>query len=219
MRKLLEGIFRDEGDFDIQLARHGAEALDLVRSFDPHVVTLDVRMPGMDGLSCLSQIMIQAPRPVVMVSSLTGEGADATLEAIELGAVDFIAKPDGTVSLEIDRLRPVLVEKVRGAVRAKIRPTLRTQGAHQTSISWCGRAVRTGSPGSASTPSGRHTFGTRACPNRNVDRGAGRTRRGVTAVAETTALASIGCPAYAGEFHGSVRQPPRPELRNESGRS
>ena len=109
MRKLLEGIFRDEGDFDIQLARHGAEALDLVRSFDPHVVTLDVRMPGMDGLSCLSQIMIQAPRPVVMVSSLTGEGADATLEAIELGAVDFIAKPDGTVSLEIDRLRPVLL--------------------------------------------------------------------------------------------------------------
>ena len=76
MRKLLEGIFRDEGDFDVQLARNGAEALDLVRSFDPHVVTLDVQMPGMDGLSCLSQIMIQAPRPVVMVSSLTAEGAE-----------------------------------------------------------------------------------------------------------------------------------------------
>ena len=125
MRKLLEGIFRDEGDFDIQFARNGAEALDLVRSFDPHVVTLDVQMPGMDGLSCLSQIMIQAPRPVVMVSSLTAEGADATLEAMELGAVDFVAKPSGTVSLEIDRLRPVLVEKVRGAVKAKIRPALR----------------------------------------------------------------------------------------------
>ena len=125
MRKLLEGIFRDEGDFDIQLARNGTEALDLVRSFNPHVVTLDVQMPGMDGLSCLSKIMIQAPRPVVMVSSLTAEGAEATLEAIELGAVDFIAKPGGTVSLEIDRLRPVLVEKVRGAVKAKIRRTLR----------------------------------------------------------------------------------------------
>jgi two-component system chemotaxis response regulator CheB len=125
MRKLLEGIFRGEGDFDIQLARNGTEALELVRSFDPHVVTLDVQMPGMDGLSCLSQIMIQAPRPVVMISSLTAEGADATLEAIELGAVDFIAKPAGTVSLEIDRMRPVLIEKVRGAVQAKIRPTLR----------------------------------------------------------------------------------------------
>jgi len=125
MRKLLEGIFREEGDFDIQLARNGTEALELVRSFDPQVVTLDVQMPGMDGLTCLSQIMIEAPRPVVMISALTEEGAEATLEAIELGAIDFVAKPSGTVSLEIDRLRPILVEKVRGAAKARIRPTLR----------------------------------------------------------------------------------------------
>jgi two-component system, chemotaxis family, protein-glutamate methylesterase/glutaminase len=125
MRKLLEGIFREERDFDIRLARNGAEALELVRSFDPHVVTLDVQMPALDGLSCLSQIMIEKPRPVVMVSSLTVEGAEATLQAMELGAVDFIAKPSGTVSLEIDRLRPLLIEKVRGAASAKIRPSLR----------------------------------------------------------------------------------------------
>lgn len=125
MRKLLEGIFREEGDFDIRLARDGSEALELVRSFDPHVVTLDVQMPGMDGLSCLSQIMIQSPRPVVMISALTEAGADATLEAIELGAVDFVAKPGGTISLEIDRLRPLLIEKIRGAANAKIRRTLR----------------------------------------------------------------------------------------------
>jgi two-component system chemotaxis response regulator CheB len=125
MRKLLEGIFRAEGDFEIQLARNGTEALDLVRSFDPHVVTLDVQMPGLDGLSCLSQIMIESPRPVVMVSSLTAEGAEATLEAFDLGAVDFVEKPGGTVSLEIDRLRPLLIEKVRGAAKAKIRRTLR----------------------------------------------------------------------------------------------
>lgn len=125
MRKLLEGIFREEGDFDIRLARDGAEALELVRSFDPHVVTLDVQMPGMDGLDCLSQIMIQSPRPVVMISALTEAGAEATLEAMELGAVDFVAKPGGTISLEIDRLRPLLVEKIRGAANAKIRRTLR----------------------------------------------------------------------------------------------
>jgi two-component system chemotaxis response regulator CheB len=125
MRKLLEGIFLDEGDFDIRLARNGNEALELVRAFDPQVVTLDVQMPGMDGLTCLSRIMIEAPRPVVMISSLTEEGAEATLEAIELGAVDFVAKPGGTVSLEIDRLRPVLVEKVRAAASARIRRTLR----------------------------------------------------------------------------------------------
>lgn len=125
MRKLLQGIFLAEGDFDIRLARNGNEALELVRSFDPEVVTLDIQMPGMDGLTCLSRIMIEAPRPVVMISSLTLEGAEATLEAIELGAVDFVAKPGGTVSLEIDRLRPVLVEKVRAAAGARIRRTLR----------------------------------------------------------------------------------------------
>src|SRR6476660_6861410 len=125
MRKLLEGIFRAEGDFDIRLARNGAEALELVRSFDPAVVTLDVQMPGMDGLTCLGQIMIESPRPVVMISALTEAGAEATLEAIELGAVDFIPKPSGTVSLEIDRLRPLLVEKVRGAANIRIRRTLR----------------------------------------------------------------------------------------------
>jgi two-component system chemotaxis response regulator CheB len=125
MRKVLEDIFLAEGDFEIRLARNGNEALELVRSFDPQVVTLDIQMPGMDGLTCLSQIMIEAPRPVVMISSLTAEGADATLEAIELGAVDFVAKPGGTVSLEIDRLRPVLVQKVRAAANARIRRTLR----------------------------------------------------------------------------------------------
>jgi two-component system, chemotaxis family, protein-glutamate methylesterase/glutaminase len=125
MRRLLEGVFREEGDFDIRLARNGTEALELVRSFDPQVVTLDVQMPGMDGLVCLGRIMIESPRPVVMISALTEEGAEATLEAIELGAIDFVAKPGGTVSLEIDRLRPILVEKVRGAANARIRPTLR----------------------------------------------------------------------------------------------
>lgn len=125
MRKLLEGIFRDEGDFEIRVARTGSEGLELARSFDPDVVTLDVQMPGMDGLACLSQIMIEKPRPVVMISALTEEGAEATLEAIELGAIDFVAKPGGTVSLEIDRLRPLLVEKVRGAASARIRRTLR----------------------------------------------------------------------------------------------
>ena len=125
MRKLLEGIFRAEADFEICVARNGAEALELVRSFDPQVITLDIQMPGMDGLTCLSKIMIEAPRPVVMISSLTAEGAEATLEAMELGAVDFVAKPSGAVSLEIDRLRPLLVEKVRAAANARIRPTLR----------------------------------------------------------------------------------------------
>jgi two-component system chemotaxis response regulator CheB len=142
MRKLLEDIFLNEGDFDIRLARNGNEALELVRSFDPQVVTLDIQMPGMDGLTCLGQIMIEAPRPVVMISSLTAEGAEATLEAIELGAVDFIAKPSGTVSLEIDRLRPVLVEKVRAAANARIRRTLRLAERVRHQMRGAGLATR-----------------------------------------------------------------------------
>ena len=142
MRKLLEDIFLEEGDFDIRLARNGNEALELVRSFDPQVVTLDVQMPGMDGLTCLGQIMIEAPRPVVMISSLTAEGAEATLEAIELGAVDFIAKPSGTVSLEIDRLRPMLVEKVRAAANARIRRTLRLAERVRHQMRGAGLATR-----------------------------------------------------------------------------
>jgi two-component system chemotaxis response regulator CheB len=142
MRRVLEDIFLQEGDFEIRLARNGTEAIELVRSFDPQVVTLDVQMPGMDGLACLSQIMIEAPRPVVMISALTAEGADATLEAIELGAVDFVAKPSGTVSLEIDRLRPVLVEKVRAAANARIRRTLRLTERVRHQIRGAGLAAR-----------------------------------------------------------------------------
>ncbi len=125
MRKLLEDIFRAEGDFEVRTARNGIEALEQMRSFAPDVVTLDIQMPGMDGLACLGQIMIEKPTPVVMVSSLTEAGAEATLTAIEFGAVDFVAKPSGTVSLEIDRLRPVMVEKVRAAAKARLRSTLR----------------------------------------------------------------------------------------------
>ncbi len=125
MRKLLEDIFMAEGDFEVRTARNGTDALDQMRAFAPDVVTLDIQMPGMDGLTCLGQIMIENPTPVVMISSLTEAGAEATLTAIEYGAVDFVAKPSGAVSLEIDRLRPMLVEKVRAAAKVRIRSTLR----------------------------------------------------------------------------------------------
>jgi two-component system chemotaxis response regulator CheB len=125
MRKLLSGIFEQEGDFDIRTARNGAEALELAKSFAPQVATLDINMPVMDGLTCLSRLMIEAPLPVVIVSSQTLEGAETTLEALHLGAVEVVAKPEGTVSLSIDRIRPMLVEKVRAAAKAQLRPTLR----------------------------------------------------------------------------------------------
>ncbi|WP_037088040.1 chemotaxis-specific protein-glutamate methyltransferase CheB [Neorhizobium vignae] len=125
MRKLLGRIFSAEGDFEIEYARDGAEALKVVSNFRPDVVTLDIHMPLMDGLTCLDRIMLEHPCPVVMVSSLTEEGAEETLAALEIGAVDFIAKPSGAISLSIDELTPRLIEKVRTAATVRIRRSRR----------------------------------------------------------------------------------------------
>lgn len=121
MRKLIVQIFSAEGDFDIRIARDGEDALAQAHEFRPDVITLDVNMPRMDGLTCLSRIMAEAPCPVVMVSSLTEKGALATFEAMSLGAVDYIPKPDGTISMNIDKISEMLVEKIRTAARAKLR--------------------------------------------------------------------------------------------------
>lgn len=125
MRRLLGTIFEAESDFIVEFARDGTEAIDKLHTFEPDVVTLDIHMPRMDGIACLDRIMIERPCPVVMVAQRTQAGADETLEALELGAVDFIPKPDGAVSLEIDALAPRLVNTVRGAAAARIKPTLR----------------------------------------------------------------------------------------------
>jgi two-component system chemotaxis response regulator CheB len=98
MRRLLTEIFTTAGDFEIAVARNGAEALEQLGTFRPDVITLDIHMPEMDGLACLDRIMVLHPCPVVMVSSLTAEGAEETLEALALGAVDFIPKPKGALS-------------------------------------------------------------------------------------------------------------------------
>ena len=125
VRKLLGQVFAAEPDFVLQTARSGEEALAQLESFAPDVITLDIHMPGMDGLACLDRIMLERPCPVVMVSSLTAEGAETTLEALRLGAVDFVAKPTGAVSLRIGEVAGELVRKVRAAAGAKLPAALR----------------------------------------------------------------------------------------------
>lgn len=120
MRKLLTGIFAAAGDFEIAVARDGLEALAQVASFRPDVVTLDINMPKLDGLGCLDRIMLEHPVPVVMVSALTEDGADETLTALGMGAVDFIAKPEGVVSLHMDALAEDLLAKVRAAAAVQL---------------------------------------------------------------------------------------------------
>jgi two-component system chemotaxis response regulator CheB len=121
MRKTLRDLFVSLNRYEVQTARNGADALTQIDRFNPDVVTLDVNMPEMDGLTCLSHIMARFPRPIVMVSSITRRGAQATLEALALGAVDFVEKPGGTVSLEIDTVRAEIIAKVDAATRARPR--------------------------------------------------------------------------------------------------
>lgn len=125
VRKLIGQAFSTQTDFAVEFARNGREALAAITTSRPDVVTLDVHMPEMDGLTCLDRIMIEAPCPVVMVSSMTAHGADATLEALRLGAVDFVAKPTGAVSLRFDEVARPLIEKVRAAAGARLKTSLR----------------------------------------------------------------------------------------------
>lgn len=125
VRKLLGEIFARESDFVVEFARTGLEALEKLPTFKPDVITLDINMPVMDGLACLDRIMVERPCPVVILSSMTAAGADATLEALRLGAVDVIAKPSGAVSLDIHDMSDHLVEKVRAAASARLSPSLR----------------------------------------------------------------------------------------------
>jgi two-component system, chemotaxis family, protein-glutamate methylesterase/glutaminase len=125
IRKLIGRVFATQPDFGVQFARNGKEALAAIALARPDVVTLDVHMPEMDGLACLDRIMVEHPCPVVMVSSATAAGAKATLEALRLGAVDFVAKPIGAVSLRIDDMAQPLIDKVRAAAGAKLKSSLR----------------------------------------------------------------------------------------------
>ena len=99
MRSHLSRLFTAQGDYEVRIARNGQEAVEENQVFEPDVITLDINMPVLDGLGALARIMATRPVPVVMVSSLTEKGALATFEALALGAVDYVAKPDRTISL------------------------------------------------------------------------------------------------------------------------
>jgi len=117
MRRLISDVIAESGEFDVVgTARDGVHAVTQVRVLDPDIVTLDVDMPGQDGLAALQQIMTEAPRPVIMLSAGGRDGgAEATLRALELGAVEFVRKPSGAISLELGDVREQLLEALRAA--------------------------------------------------------------------------------------------------------
>ena len=116
MQKIISDIISSDSRFEvIDKARNGKEALDKVFTLRPDVVTLDVNLPVLDGLSVLEKIMQKQPTRVIMLSAYTRQGAVATIKALELGAIDFIAKPSGEISVNLYKLKEEIISKIKMA--------------------------------------------------------------------------------------------------------
>lgn len=114
MRKAITSMLQeDPGNKSNRYSKGQVEAVQMVQEFRPDIVTMDVEMPRMDGITALKEIMNKCPVPVIMVSSLTTEGAKVTLEALELGAVDFIPKNLAELSVNIIKIKGMLIDKIK----------------------------------------------------------------------------------------------------------
>ena len=152
VRGLLADIINREPDMRcVGSAADPYAAREVIRSLNPDVITLDVEMPRMDGLEFLERLMRLRPMPVVMVSTLTELGAEVTLRALELGAVDFVAKPRFGVADGLQRLAGDIAEKVRIAAQARVRKRL-PSAAPSASQSTTPASASGSASGSASAP-------------------------------------------------------------------
>ncbi len=121
MRKVISDFFKDHPAIEvIGTARNGKDAIKKIRELKPDVVTMDVEMPELNGIETLKYIMEISPVPVVMLSSFTEKGARQTLLAMEYGAVDFVTKPGGTISLDLHKVKEELIHKVELAAKIPI---------------------------------------------------------------------------------------------------
>ncbi|MCH4888743.1 chemotaxis response regulator protein-glutamate methylesterase [Acidaminobacter sp. JC074] len=121
MRKILTDILSDNTRIEVVgTAKNGKDALDQIKVLKPDIVTLDVEMPVMDGITALKHIVKEHKIPVVMLSSLTQAGADLTIEALEIGAVDFITKPTSIFKINTDEIKNSLVDKILEASKVSV---------------------------------------------------------------------------------------------------
>lgn len=120
LRRTLSAILEAEPQITvIGTAANGQEAVEMAKSLRPDVITLDVLMPIMDGITALKQILMYTNARVLMISSVTKDGAAQTIDALSLGAVDFITKPSGPISLDIHKVRDELIRKVTTAFECR----------------------------------------------------------------------------------------------------
>jgi two-component system, chemotaxis family, protein-glutamate methylesterase/glutaminase len=121
MRKVLETIFNADDHLQVVgQAKDGREAVSLADSLKPDVITMDINMPHVDGLQATAEIMTTNPRPIVIVSSESREGAASTLRALELGAIEFVAKPSSGIDLDMQSVKEDLLRKVRMAAKVRV---------------------------------------------------------------------------------------------------
>lgn len=121
MRKALSIMLERDPEIEvIATARDGEEGFELVKQLKPDVVTLDIEMPRTNGLECIQMIMDQAPTPILVVSSLTTQGAQTTLKAMEIGAADFIPKTQSFVAMDITKIEDDLLSKVKTLSRKRV---------------------------------------------------------------------------------------------------
>jgi len=138
MRKVLHGIIADDPQMEIVgHAKDGREAISMAESLKPDVITMDLNMPHMDGLQAIEHIMCQSPRPIVVVSSESREGAASALIALELGAIDFVSKPSGGLDFDMKSVAADLNRKLKTAAKVRVirtaaRPKHRSLGVQHT---------------------------------------------------------------------------------------
>ncbi|MBK5189374.1 MAG: response regulator, partial [Gemmatimonadaceae bacterium] len=121
MRKLVTELIDGSSEFRvIGTARHGLDAVQKVQSLRPDIVTLDIEMPELDGLGALERIMRESPRPVVMLTAASGAGDEMALRALERGAVEFVRKPSGPISLDLATIRDELLAALRAAAQVNL---------------------------------------------------------------------------------------------------
>lgn len=151
LRQVLVDMLSQEPDIEIVgMARDGLEAISMAKDLKPDLITLDVEMPRMSGLEALATIMRDNPVPVVMVSTKTSAGAEATLEALEKGAVDFVCKPRSGSFMALREVHEELVAKIRSARNATVgsrhRPLVRAASPGRASDKVVLVATSTGGP-------------------------------------------------------------------------
>jgi two-component system chemotaxis response regulator CheB len=156
MRHALSRLLADAGGIEVVgAAANGEQGLEMARSLRPDVVTLDVEMPVLDGLGMLRRLMVDLPTRVIMLSSLTTDGARVTLDALDAGAIDFVAKPGGSLSIDIGQVGMELVAKVRAAAvmseASWIAFRMRTSGKARRSAA---EGLRSGTSQPGGVPSG-----------------------------------------------------------------